>query len=385
MTPLTAALLGVLVGGLLTAAVLTVWFRVRADQQARILLDHMPKVSPQLVSILPLLRQPAVVVGPHDEVMHASQAANALGIARGSRVAVAEILDMIRQSRRSSGALTREIDIRRGTTQPQMNVLVSVAGLGDNGTMLVLAEDLTPAKRMDESRREFVANISHELKTPIGAVSALAETMQTAADDPDAVVHFAELMQAEAVRLGTLVGQIIDLSRLQADDPLLDALPVDLGDVVGEAVGRSRAVAASRKVSLVTTIEDDCLVVGDHAQLADAVSNLVSNAINYSDPGARVAVSTRHVHRDGDDLVEVAVADNGIGIRLADQEHVFERFYRVDYGRSRASGGTGLGLSIVRHIAEAHGGAVTLWSRPGQGSTFTISLPAMLPTPEGDS
>lgn len=381
MDPLIAAALAFVVGVVGASIVWRIWSDIRRDKDAREFLAKMPKAPPEMVTMLPLIRQPAAVIGPHDEVLGNTDAAVAAGLVRGTRIILPEALDMVRQGRKARAPQSREVIVRRGGGATPLDLLVSVGRLSDGGAMLVLAEDLTPAHRVDESHREFVANISHELKTPIGAISTLAEAVQVGAEDPQAVAHFTQLMQKETQRLGELVGQIIDLSRLQADSPLLDAKPVDLGDVVGEAVGRYRTIADARNVNLVVAGAGGW-VIGDHGQLVDAISNLVSNAINYSEPGARVAVSVATREVEGDPWVEVSVADNGIGIATEDQERVFERFFRVDYGRSRASGGTGLGLSIVSLIAQTHGGDVRLWSQPGQGSTFTLRIPAKSPDPE---
>lgn len=361
-------------GAVIASIIWRMWSDVQRDKDARAMLEKMPSVAPELLAIVPLISQPAVVIGPHDEVLKFTDAAQAIGMVRGSRISIPEVLEMVRQGRKSKHSITQRMAVRRPYGVQASDLEVSVARLGENGAMLVLAQDLTPTQRIDESRRDFVANISHELKTPIGAIRALAEAVQAGADDPEAVAHFTGMMQKETARLSELVGQIIDLSRLQADNPLLDAHPVDLADVVGEAVGRYQTIARSRDVNLVVTGEGSW-VVGDHGQLVDAVSNLVSNAINYSEPGARVAVSVGNREIDGEEWVELAVADNGIGIKPEDQERVFDRFFRVDYGRSRQSGGTGLGLSIVSLVAQAHGGNVHLWSQPGQGSTFTLRLP----------
>ena len=215
------------------------------------------------------------------------------------------------------------------------------------------------------------------MKTPIGAVSILAEAIEGAADDPEAIRHFSQRLTAESSRLSALVTQIIDLSRLQADEPLLRAEPVAVADVIDEAVSRHREQAANREVSLVVRCDDDLWVLGDQSQLTEAVANLVHNAIVYSEPKARVVVSARRVRDVDTDVIAIAVADNGIGISEADQKRIFERFYRVDYSRSRENGGTGLGLSLVKHTCQAHGGSVDVWSKLGQGSTFTLRLPTL--------
>ncbi|MET0692593.1 MAG: ATP-binding protein, partial [Propionibacteriaceae bacterium] len=172
--------------------------------------------------------------------------------------------------------------------------------------------------------------------------------------------------------------QIIDLSRLQADDPLASPQEVDIDQVLAEAIDRTRVDAERHQVSLTVAGTKGCQVLGNARQLGVAVSNLVENAVIYSDPGARVVVAARLQAMSDDDYVEITVSDNGIGIAAGDQQRIFERFYRVDYARSRANGGTGLGLSIVKHIAATHGGEVSVWSQPGRGSTFTIRIPAHL-------
>lgn len=357
--------------------------RARAQADAREREASRPLVSSDLVAAIRILRSAAMLIGPHDEVLHSTQQARALGVARGTRIGVGELLDLVREARRTGENRIEQLEVRRGPGVEPVPISARVAVVG-GGSLLVLVDDLSSELRIDASRRDFVANISHELKTPIGAVSVLAEAIEAAADDPAQVAHFASRMQFEATRLAELVGQIIDLSRLQADDPLLSNTPVDVVEVVTDAIARSREIASSRGVAIRTNLADDCVVSGDRWQLTDAVANLIANAIAYSDEGAKIAVATRLTGDAGDEFVEISVADNGIGIRAEDQERVFERFYRVDYGRSRDSGGTGLGLSIVRHIAAAHGGTVSLWSRFGQGSTFTVRLPALLPEPSND-
>ena len=320
-----------------------------------------------------------LLVGDHDEVLKVNGAGAAMGLARGTRVGFPGLLERVRQARRSGTAVVLEQLPGAETAHLASRVLPLHGGL-----VLVMAEDETAVRRMDAVRRDFVANISHELKTPIGAIGILAETIEAAAGDPEQVSHFTRRLQRESARLGELVSQIIELSRLQSSDPMLSREVVDVEEIVDEAVARTRASAEGRGVSLIRTAMPPAWVLGDRWQLMDAVVNLVQNAINYSDENARVAVAVAQVHDEDADWVEIKVTDNGIGISLEDQERIFERFYRVDYGRSRESGGTGLGLSIVRHIALAHQGSVRVWSRPRQGSTFTLRLPAHLEGPIGD-
>jgi two-component system sensor histidine kinase SenX3 len=240
-----------------------------------------------------------------------------------------------------------------------------------NGAVVVIGEDRSADLRFSETRRDFVANITHELKTPIGAISLLAEAADAAAEDPDAVRTFLGKLAKENRRLNELVSQIIALSRLQAEDPLLAAHHVDVTRVLESSVARCREIATAGGISLSLATEPGLQVVGDTEELETAVTNLVQNAVAYSETGARVAVTSQAVG----DRVEIRVSDNGIGIGIADQARIFERFYRVNADRSRASGGTGLGLSIVKHVAQAHGGEVSVWSKLGQGSTFTLRLP----------
>lgn len=358
------------------------WRQLEAQRNAEL-------ASTELRGVLDVVAAGAVVVGEHDDVVIANEQAVVLNLSRGSRLGFPELLEKVREVRVSGeqyrGPLLREMP----PGNPPLELEVRIAPFEDK-RVLVLAEDESSERRVDAVRRDFVANVSHELKTPIGAVSVLAEAVEAAHDDPESVRRFASKLQAETARLAELINQIIDLSRLQSEDPMLASEVVDVNEAVGESVSRSRERATQRSVSLIVARTSDAFVLGDRWQLIDAITNLVQNAINYSDERARVTISISTEMRDGDKVVEIKVSDNGIGIRPEDQERIFERFYRVDYGRSRASGGTGLGLSIVRHIAAAHGGSIRLWSRPGQGSTFTLSLPAFLgelpqSDPEGEA
>jgi two-component system sensor histidine kinase SenX3 len=254
---------------------------------------------------------------------------------------------------------------------------VRVAPLGAH-LVLVLVEDRTEAKRVDAIRRDFVANVSHELKTPVGALALLSEAVLSARDDPEAVRRFAERMQTEAHRLANLVQDLIDLSRLEGDDPLAEAERVSIADVVDEALGRALELADARGIELVGGAPQDLHVLGDFDQLVTGLGNLVGNAVNYSPDRTKVVVSVR---REGD-LAEISVTDQGIGIPEQDLKRIFERFYRVDPARSRVTGGTGLGLSIVKHIAATHGGDVAVWSVEGAGSTFTLRLPLLGDPPQ---
>lgn len=248
--------------------------------------------------------------------------------------------------------------------------------------VVVFANDDSEQRRMESARRDFVANVSHELKTPVGAMSVLAEAMLESSDDPESVQYFGSRVRDEAQRLGSMVTELIELSRLQGAEKLRDLAPVSVDEIVDEAMRRSISMAESSEISLTSDDRSGLEVMGDRTLLVTAVSNLISNAINYSPAGTPVVVS-----RASDDAtVRIRVTDHGIGIAPEHQGRVFERFFRVDKARSRATGGTGLGLAIVKHVVQNHNGVVHLWSRPEMGSTFTIELPrvaaAEAPTPD---
>lgn len=362
-----AAVLGGAIGALIT------WIVLRPRHHAEVPVEPNPREIPAGVAeMIQILRTTAIVVGPDDEVVQSSSPARTFGMVRGTRVVVPQIQDLIDQVRADGRIRVADLEMRRGNS-PAIYLSARIAPLGQ--LILVLAEDRTTARRVEETRRDFVANVSHELKTPIGAIQLLSEAVEDAADDPEAVLRFASRMQTESTRLAELVGQIIDLSRLQADNPLLRAELVQIDTVLARAVDRSRVSADKRNITLVLAGEHGCTVLGDADQLTVAVQNLVENAVIYSEPGTRVTVATRRTTDGVDPLVEVSVSDNGIGIPAQDLQRIFERFYRVDYARSRANGGTGLGLAIVKHTVAAHGGQVNVWSKVGQGSTFTIQLP----------
>lgn len=371
-------LLGAVLGAALVVAVLLVRHRGHRPTAAeRLELTEVP-VPDGVAQVLDVLRSGGIVVGPDDEVLHSSEQARVVGLIRGRRVAHRELLELVRLVRRDGERRSVDLQLARGGDQLS-HFAVRVAPLSDE-LVLVLAEDRTTAVRLEAIRRDFVINVSHELKTPIGAISLLAEAMLAAADEPDAVRSFADRMQHESSRLTGLVAQIIQLSGVQGDDPLLAPGVVDVDDVLAEAVDICQVDADDRGIALLPAGEEGLQVLGDVSQLAMAVSNLVRNAVLYSEPGGRVTVSSRRLGGD-DPTIELRVSDTGIGIAAADLERIFERFYRVDYARSRSNGGNGLGLSIVKHIAAAHGGDVGVWSKLGQGSTFSVTLPEHVPVP----
>ncbi|MFI1227009.1 MULTISPECIES: sensor histidine kinase [unclassified Streptomyces] len=338
--------------------------------------DGNAALPPGVDTVLSVLSSSAVVLDESDGVVKASSAAYALGLVRGGRLAVEPMLNMARDTRRDGEIRQGELDLpRRGTGRGDtLAVSARVAPLGSR-LVLLLVEDLTEARRIEAVRRDFVANVSHELKTPTGALSLLSEAVMDASEDPEAVERFAGRMQIEATRLTNLVQELIDLSRVQNDDPLEDAEPVKVETLVAEAIDRCRQQAGSKQITMASAGAEGLTVWGNRGQLVGALGNLVENAVNYSPAHTRVGIAARRIASPGGDLIEIAVTDQGIGISEKDRERVFERFYRVDPARSRATGGTGLGLAIVKHVAASHGGEVTVWSSEGQGSTFTLRLP----------
>ncbi|MBB4986376.1 MULTISPECIES: sensor histidine kinase [Streptomyces] len=367
------------IAGVCTGVIAMLAFRWSERDQARPTRTslHTDAVLPPGVdTVLSVLRSSAVVLDESDSVVKASSAAYALGLVRGGKLAVEPMLNMARDTRRDGEIRQVELDLaRRGTGRGEaLAVSARVAPLGSR-LVLLLVEDLTEARRIEAVRRDFVANVSHELKTPVGALSLLSEAVMDASDDPEAVTRFAGRMQIEATRLTNLVQELIDLSRVQNDDPLEDSEPVSVDELVAEAIDRSRQPASKKQITMVSGGAADLYVWGSRGQLAAALGNLVENAVNYSPAHTRVGIAARRVAAPAGDVIEIAVTDQGIGIPDKDKERVFERFYRVDPARSRATGGTGLGLAIVKHVAASHGGEVTVWSTEGQGSTFTLRLP----------
>ena len=340
--------------------------------------SHSARLPAGLAAVLGVLSSSAVVVDSDDRVLQASEAARSFGLVAGDELVVGELLALARQVRRDGEIREGEIDISTGgipnrTTSFAVRVAPLGPAVGGGGLVLLLVEDQTERRRVEEVRRDFVANTSHELKTPVGALALLAETVEDAADDPEAVRRFAGRMRQEATRLTNLVQDMITLSRIQAAEPIPDPMPVDLDVVVAEALDRGRMKATARGIELALTGTRRLFVLGDEELLVTALRNLLDNAVAYSPERTRVVVSTKRVSGVA---VELSVADQGIGIPRQDLERIFERFYRVDPARSRVTGGTGLGLAIVKHVTAAHGGQVTVTSKEGAGSTFTLRLPS---------
>ncbi|WP_322857446.1 sensor histidine kinase [Mycobacterium shigaense] len=331
-------------------------------------------VAQMLQRIVALMPMGAAVVDTHRDVVYLNDRAKELGLVR-DRQLDDQAWQAAQQALAGDDA---EFDL-----QPHKRAAGGRAGISVHGQARLLSEedrrfavvfvhDQSDHARMEATRRDFVANVSHELKTPVGAMALLAEALLASADDSETVRRFAEKVLIEANRLGDMVAELIELSRLQGAERLPNVTAVDVDSVVSEAISRHKVAAENANIEVRTDAPSGLRVLGDQTLLVTALANLVSNAIAYSAPGSPVSISRR---RRGDNI-EIAVTDRGIGIALEDQERVFERFFRGDKARSRATGGSGLGLAIVKHVAANHNGTIGVWSKPGTGSTFTLSIPA---------
>ena len=326
----------------------------------------------QLMSVLP--GASLAVDGVSGTVERASQRAVSLGLVSANRIGVAELDELVRRVMVDGATRERDFLLRRAPRDAAPLHLRARAAALNSTTVLVIVEDVTGVRRVDTVRRDFVANVSHELKTPVGALLLLSEALSDASEDPAAVRRFSDRITAECERLTRLIADLIDLSRLQSDDPLRDAREVAIDDLVVEAVDTVRTAASGQQISVVVGGAKGLSVYGVEDQLVTALRNLLANAIAYSQPKTQVAVGVAAT----DGTVSITVKDQGIGIARGEIDRIFERFYRVDPARSRVTGGTGLGLSLVKHICQNHGGEVTVWSVPGEGSTFTLRLPQFL-------
>lgn len=367
-----AIVFGLLVG---VGSTVVVMMAHRRGQNAAAVIT--PQLPDGVEEVIDALESAGVVLDSSNNVVKASAGALSYGLVWNQALVHPELVELVDEVRRYGEPITRLLHLARGPFGgASLEVQVRVARLGTR-FVLVLAEDRTESQRLDEVRRDFVANISHELKTPIGAVGLLAEALQAAADEPDEVRRFAQRLVVESERLARLTQEIIELSRLQSGDALSNPKLIDLDDVVSRALDQNRVAADAHRIQLVDGGDRGVQVWGDEGMLATALNNLIANAIQYSPDGARVGVGVTH----RDKVVEIAVTDQGVGIPDAERDRVFERFFRLDQARSRNTGGTGLGLSIVKHVVQNHGGDVRVWSQVGSGSTFTIRLPEATRSP----
>jgi two-component system sensor histidine kinase SenX3 len=332
-------------------------------------------VSQMLQRIVELMPMGAAVVDTHRDVVYLNDRAKELGLVRDR-----QLDDQAwKAARQALDGDDVEFDLTPGKRTAPVRSGRSVHGHArllseeDRRFAVVFVHDQSDHARMEAARRDFVANVSHELKTPVGAMALLAEALLASADDSETVRRFAEKVLIEANRLGDMVAELIELSRLQGAERLPNMTDVDVDTIVSEAISRHKVAAENADIELRTDARSGLRVLGDETLLITALANLVSNAIAYSAPGSPVSISRRHRGEN----IEIAVTDRGIGIPLEDQERVFERFFRGDKARSRATGGSGLGLAIVKHVAANHNGTIGVWSKPGTGSTFTLSIPAI--------
>ncbi|NLS10409.1 two-component sensor histidine kinase [Nesterenkonia sp. MY13] len=348
-------------------------FRVSERQRAAGIDVDEPTMPEGATEVLASLGLAYIVVDTVDGVVRANPAAYAFGLVRGHTVVHQEVLNLTSRVRGDGVIIEEQLELPRGL-QGETSIVVNlrVAPLGDE-YILVLADDRTEVSRTEAVRNDFVANVSHELKTPVGAISLLAETIEDAAEDEDAVRRFSQRLHKESNRLAALVQDIIELSRVQGKNVVHAGVPVDLNKVISEAMDRSRLPAEAKNIELRLGGKLPRRVHGDFDQLTMAFRNLIDNAVRYSPEDTRVGIGLSS--RDG--IAQVTITDQGIGISPEDKERIFERFYRVDAARSRQTGGTGLGLSIVKHVIGNHGGEVALWSQQGKGSTFTVRLPEL--------
>jgi two-component system, OmpR family, sensor histidine kinase SenX3 len=340
------------------------------------------------------LRVGVVVLDAEDNPVLVNPAARAMGLLRsggapGTIAAHPILRTLAGQVRRTGVRREVELDLPRGRAGGASAPLgLHLRAVALNSThVAVEAADVTESHRLARVRRDFVANVSHELKTPIGALQLLAEALLDATELPAASVgleqsedliaarRFAERIHHESARMGRLVNELLELTRLQGAEPLPTPEPVAVDWVIAEVVDRTRTTASAKGIEVVYTGPRSAMVYGSDSQVATALTNLVENAIAYSEEDTKVLLTLRQ----DDDWVEIDVADQGIGIAPHDVDRIFERFYRADQARSRSTGGTGLGLAIVKHIATNHGGRVDVSSTLGGGSTFTMRLPARPP------
>src|SRR3954468_21734293 len=379
--PTTQAFLAAVLGAVVAGGAVLAW-HISDRQQSTVTVADEPVVPPEVATVLSVLRSSAVIVDDTDTVVKASAPGYALGLVRGTQLVSEELDRLVHEVRRDGQIRETELLMNRSAA-PARHVTARVAPLGSH-LVLALVEDRTRERRVEAVRRDFVANVSHELKTPVGAIRVLADAGGGASDDPGAgaaaggapddpvaVKRFPGRMLTESDRLTQLVQQIIELSRLQGDEPLEAPAIVDVDEVVKRSVDITMMDASNAHISVVTGGTPGLTVFGSEEQVSAAITNLVSNAVAYSGDDSTVLVSTK----PNDEMVDISVVDQGIGIPHDELDRIFERFYRVDPARHRSTGGTGLGLSIVKHVAATHGGDVRVWSLEGQGSTFTLSLP----------
>lgn len=402
MDPLVVGLVAGLIG--LAVGVFGVLAFSLSERSRRLPLDIAEPTLPDgSTEVLSVVGKAYIVIDTVDGVVRASPGAYAFGLVRGHTVVHRELLELAHRVRSDGVIEERNLILPRvvlpsaaphtqaiqpgNSARTDTSAETSASGAPGQGTLviqvrvaplgeeyiLLLADDRTEIARTEAVRNDFVANVSHELKTPVGAISLLAEALESAPEDQATVRRFASRMMTESARLAALVQDIIELSRVQGKDVAVVGTDVDMNAVIAEAVDRTRMPAQSKDITLAVGAAQPAYVYGERAQLVTALRNLIDNAVRYSPENTQVGIGLSVT----DGVVSVSISDQGDGLTPDEQDRIFERFYRVDAARSRHTGGTGLGLSIVKHIISNHGGEVTLWSAPKMGSTFTVRLPQL--------
>ena len=329
-------------------------------------------ITPALIAVLNSLNRESIILDSSGKIIFETCKTSLLNLVSEGKVTSEELSALVRVVRRTGKSQEGSIEVARGPIgKGKRELQITATLISPDGAVLILVDDEGEKQRVDAVRRDFITNISHELKTPIQALTLNSDALLEVKNEPDKVILFANKIKTQANRLNDLVQEIINLSKLQDSDPLDMADQVEVIDVINEAVDQCEAVAEARNVLIDIGEVDNSTVIGNRNQLVMAVHNLVENAINYSSDKTRVTISTKVDSQ----IIEILVKDQGIGIADENLDRIFERFYRVDPARSRATGGTGLGLSIVKHVVKNHGGEVKVWSAPGVGSTFAIRLP----------
>ena len=345
------------------------WLKNEPIDPAKTQADRVLALS-QILDVLP---DAAAIVDDSDNVLAASGNCVAMGLVSNERIAPVEVRALNREVKRLNKTQSRDVVVKRnGSKLGEWEARIQISPI-DEDLSLLIAQDLSEERRLNDVRRDFVANVSHELKTPVGALSLLTEAVQVADTDIEQVRHFTSRMQIEVKRLTAMISDLVALSQVQGDAPLRNAVPVNVANIVSEAVDTTKIAAEQKGIEVAVSANIDVgRIFGDEEQLNVALSNLISNAIKYSPNNTKVGIGARR----HDDVIEISVTDQGPGIPEESQSRIFERFYRVDPARSRDTGGTGLGLAIVKHVCASHGGDCLVWSQEGQGSTFTLRFPA---------
>lgn len=343
------------------------WLGKKAEK-----VDQAGVITSSLIAVLASFNRESIILDSTGQIIYESSKIPLLNLVKDTKILSEELQALIRVVRRTGKSQEGSIEVARGPIgEGKRDLQITAALIDDEGSVLVIIDDEGEKQRIDAIRRDFITNISHELKTPIQALSLNSDALLEIKDEPDKVILFANKIKTQTIRLNDLVKEIINLSKIQDSDPLDMAHEVEVADVIAEAVDQCEVLAEARNIWVKLDGVQDGVVIGNREQLVMAVHNLVENAINYSSEGTNVVISSK---LDGE-IIEILVKDQGLGIAKENLDRIFERFYRVDPARSRATGGTGLGLSIVKHVITNHGGEVKVWSSVGVGSTFAIRLP----------